>query len=203
MFLFVRWPSSSCNVILMLFLHWLLISIYFKNSLFPPQFWWVWTSVELWPQEFSPWSDQQHLCILSMPPNLACTGHIPSFPPYFQEKIPVQPIQLSASPVWLLTFGNVCSYTLRRWCLKSVQNRWTPEPGKIFSQETLVTNSLRSLNLLSSCSELRFFWHFFLLSTKILNWIALWFLCPRRMPVSILLMRSTLLTNIKLGRTSS
>lgn len=60
--LLVRWPASSSNgPVLSLIL--LLLLTYLKNPfLWPLWCWPTWTLIKLWPQEFSPYSGEQHFC---------------------------------------------------------------------------------------------------------------------------------------------
>lgn len=108
--LFGRWPSSSSNGP-MLFLLCLLPLIYSKKHFL-----------------ISPYSFGQLLLQLSF----GHTNFLPTaasnisvffphqlkflplaFPSIFLKKVPVQPSQPSASPLWLVTYSN----RLRRWCL--------------------------------------------------------------------------------------
>lgn len=61
---------------------------------------------------------------------------------------------------WAISF----SCTLRRWCLKNDQHWWTPASSEVFSQGTLLTNSLSSLKSALLVSRVEVLLALFLLS---------------------------------------
>lgn len=96
-------------------------------------------AMELWPHEFCPCSGEQHLHIPSTSPDLASTGHKPSFF-HLMSKRRFLFSQSSLAP-HLLDFqflGIDCSCAPRSWWLKSDQHWRTPGPSKAFSWGTFI-----------------------------------------------------------------